>query len=111
MSQVVKFPFGPADVQTLEDSDTIALSITNAKTIASVSLGQAATINVTVVDDLPVGSELILKITSDATGRDVTCGTNLTGPVIAGASNKTKMAMFVFDGSAFLASAASIQID
>lgn len=107
----VKFPFGPADVITMTDAATIALEITNTKTIASVSLSQAATINVTPEDDLPIGSELHLKVTSDGTARDVTLGTNITGPTLAGTISKTKVQTFVYDGSAFLAAGAVIQLD
>lgn len=107
----VLFPFASADAVTMTDGATIALTVSNSKTVASVSLSQAATINVTIGSGVPVGAELVLKITSDGTGRDVTCGTNLTGPVIAGVAGKTKVASFVYDGSAFVASGASVQID
>jgi hypothetical protein len=107
----IKFPFGDADVQPLEDGATLALTVNNTKTIASVSLSQAATLNVTPNAELPVGSELHLKVTSDATGRDVTLGTNITGPTLAGTANKTKVATFVYDGSAFLQTGAVVQLD
>lgn len=111
MAQDVRYPFGEADVQTLTDGATIALAITDALTIASVSLSQAATINVTPAADLPVGSVLYLKVTSDTTARDVTLGTGITGPTLAGTISKTKMQQFVYDGSAFIAAAALIQLD
>lgn len=109
--QTIRYPFGEADVQSPASAATIAVSVTNSKTIVNLSLDTAATVNVTIDEDLPTGAELHLKITSDGTGRDVTCGTNLTGPVISGVASKTKVASFVYDGSAFVASGASIQLD
>lgn len=110
-TKYIKFPFGEADSVTLEDAATLALTVNNTKTIASVSLGQAATLNVTPNAELPVGSELHLKVTSDATGRDVTLGSNITGPTLAGAANKTKVATFVFDGTNFIQAGAEVQLD
>lgn len=110
-TKYIKFPMGDADVQTLEDAATIALEVNNTKTIASVSLSQASTINVTPNAELPAGSELHLKVTSDATGRDVTLGNNITGPTLSGTASKTKVASFIYDGSAFLQSGALIQLD
>jgi len=110
-TKYIKFPFGDADVQALDDGATLALEVNNTKTIATVSLSQAATLNVTPNAELPAGSELHLKVTSDGTGRDVTLGTNITGPTLSGTASKTKVATFVYDGSAFLQSGAVVQLD
>jgi hypothetical protein len=96
------FPFGPADEYSVDSDVTISLSIDNTVSIVSMSLDTAATVNVTPVSGLYVGSMLYLKITSDATGRDVTLGTNLTGTTISGVSNKTKMVALIYDGDDFI---------
>lgn len=109
--QTIRYPFGEADSQTLTSASTIAVSVTNSMTIATVSLDTDATINVTIDEDLPVGAQLVIIAASDGTARDITCGTNLTGPAIAGVISKTKVAHFVYNGSAFVATAAAVQID
>lgn len=47
----IRYPFSEADVVTLTDGATISLQVSNSKTIASVSLSQAATINLTIDED------------------------------------------------------------
>jgi hypothetical protein len=107
----IRYPFGEAEVLTPDSAATIAITVSNPKTIVKIDLGHAATVNVTPDPELEVGAELVFVLKSDGTARNVTYGTNITGPVTTGTIDKTKLATFIYDGTAFLASAAIIQID
>lgn len=96
------FPFGPATVSALTYASTIAASIYNTKTILTVAMTGNATLNLTINAGTKVGSELHVKIASDGTARDLTPGTGMTGTVVAGTINKTKVATYVYDGSTFV---------
>jgi hypothetical protein len=97
-------------ITAASDSGAIAIAPTETREIATIDLGEAATLNVD-VSKSTVGDELIVKVSSDGTGRNLTFGTGITGPVLTGAANKTKVQAFVFDGEGFVASAAPVQID
>lgn len=107
----IRAPFGAPEVITLESAATLAVTAQNSTTIVKVDLESAATLNVTPDAQLPIGSRLTISASSDGTARDLTLGTGITGPVLEGVINKTLVAEFVFDGSAFLQAGASVQID
>jgi predicted polyphosphate/ATP-dependent NAD kinase len=113
MSGNVKWPFGPADLKApAAHAATVAVTITNAKTFLTLpTMTGAVTVNLTIDGDLEAGAELILRAKSDGTARDVTPGTGLEGPVVAGVINKTKVARYVYDGSKFVNTALALQID
>ena len=48
---------------------------------------------------------------SDGTARDLTMGTGLTGPVVAGVISKKKCAHYKYDGTTFKMVALAAQID
>lgn len=89
---------------------TLALAPTKSRNIVKLALTGACTVNVDVSKSAP-GDKLIFKVGSDATARDLTFGTGITGPVMAGTINKIKTQEFIFDGEAFIATGALVQID
>lgn len=98
----VRFPFGAPDVQSVTAAASIALTVSNSGlTYVKLSaLPAAATVTVTVPDDMPNGGRLQIEIPCGATARDTTFSTGFTGAVVVGVINKTKVASFVYiDGS------------
>lgn len=106
----IKYPFGPADVQAPEYAGTLALTITNQKTIVDVDLTGACTVNLTIDDEVIAGAELLIVASSDGTARTLTPGTGFTGVAVAGVISKTKSMKFEYNGSTFVY-VSSIQID
>lgn len=108
----IEVVFPTSEKQTVAASATIAVDVERVNTIIDLgTLAAAATLNVTVGASVPVGAILVVKAKSDATARDITLGTKLTGPAIAGVISKTKTASFIFDGTNFVAMGAAVQID
>jgi hypothetical protein len=108
----IKYPFGKADVQKPAFANPIAITVKNALTIVQVALTGATTLNVTVDAECPVGAELSLRLTSDATARDTTLGTGIDGPIITGTISKTKsQSFFLDDDGVFKPKGAFAQVD
>ena len=100
----VRYPFGPADVQSVTAAATISLEVTNGGlTYVKLSqLGEAVTaLTVTVPDDMPSGALLYLEIPC-ATAYNVTPSTGFTSAALSGTANKTKVASFVFIDGKFV---------
>lgn len=97
-------------VAAASDAGVIAFAPTETREIVEIALGEAATINVD-PDLSTVGDELVLKVSSDGTGRNLSFGTGIAGPALTGTANKTKVQKFIYDGTIFIATAAPIQID
>lgn len=100
--KVISYPFGKMDIQNVDYASTIDLTVKNQKTL--VEVGQMTgnvTLNVT-PDDLDAGAELIVKLESDSSARDVTLNTGFLGTTISGTASKTKYAYFDFDGTNFV---------
>jgi len=98
----VRFPFGPADVQSVAAAANIAITVENGGlTYVKISaLTAATTITATVPADMPNGGKLIIELPCGATARDTTFSTGFTGAVVTGVINKTKVASFIYiDGS------------
>jgi len=105
VSKNIRFPFGEADFQTATAAATVAITVTNAGlTYVTLStMAAAATINVTAnAADMIDGALLYLELPSDGTARDVTGGTLLQTPVIAGVISKTKVAGFIWKTDKFI---------
>lgn len=105
MANQVRFPFGEADVQNVTSAATIDLTVTNAGlTYVKLStLSAAATVNVTAVAaNMVDGAMLFIEIPSDGTARNVTPGTLLQSPTIAGVISKTKVAGFMWVTDKFI---------
>lgn len=103
------FPWGNMTKTTLASAATIAASVSG-PTIFTVALAAAATLNLTIDSETKIGTPIYLRVSSDGTARDLTPGTGMTGTVVAGVINKTKVATYVYDGSAFV-HVATQQID
>lgn len=108
-----KYPFGPADHQTVTPSATVALTIVNDKTILdfNAALSAGMTINLTIDSEVKKGATLSVKALSDGTARNVTCGTGMTGPGITGTISKTKSAIWEYNGTTFVQMTAAVQLD
>jgi len=99
----VKYPFGAADSQSLAFAAAIAATINNTKTVATIAqLTGAATLNLSINTEMPVGAELIVKVSADATGRTLTLGTGLTGNAQVLAISKSYSMKFEYDGTTFV---------
>lgn len=102
-----RFPFGAADVQALVGADLAAdVAVTNGGlTILNIgTLSAAVTLNLDLLDDIPVGASLIVEVSQGATGRNVTLGTGFDGdaPVLTGVASDVDAMEFYFDGTAFV---------
>src|SRR5687768_7071413 len=99
----VLYPQGEADHLKPDYAATIDLVIVNSKTIIEPAiLTGSATLDLEIDAEVPLASEVILKI--KATGTEVlTLGAGITGPTIVGVAGKTKVQSFVFDGTNFIA--------
>lgn len=111
---IIKWPFGDADTAlTLTATGAQALSIVNDMTVVDGVTTEATgnrTLNLTISDEVEAGAVLVVK--SKTNGTETTIfGTNITGATITGVAGKTKVALFVYDGSAFVNVATPVQID
>lgn len=102
---MVKHPFGPASVVTVTAGATVNLAVENSLTYVKQSAAMAAntTFNVTATNAaLENGSELLIELPSDGTGRSFTPGTGMTGLAIAGTANQTIVARFLMVNGSFV---------
>lgn len=106
-----KYKIGSSEAQTLTYAAEVNVLPVESKTIATVALTGDMTLNLDSAAEPVIGDELILVAASDGTARDVTFGTGITGPVLAGVISKTKVQSFVYNGTAFVAIGAPVQID
>lgn len=106
-----KYQIGSSTATTVTYAAIMEINPSESRTIVTTALTGAGTLNLGADAKPQIGDELILKVSSDATARDLTLGTGITGPVLAGTINKTKVQSFVYDGTAFIAAGALIQID
>lgn len=106
------YKIGSAAVSTaVADEGTVEINPTESREIISIELETAATLKLGGKAAPQVGDEIILKVTSDGTARDLTFGTGFVAPVLAGAGNKTKTITLVYDGGDYIATGASVQLD
>ena len=66
---------------------TYAFTHTETETIRLSGLTGATTINLTAGADLAIGSDLIIEVTQDGTGRDLVFGTGITADTLTGVAN------------------------
>lgn len=69
------------------------------------------TLDLDISSQLTGGAVLHVKVKSDASARSLTLGTGITGPVLAGTINKTKVQSFIYNGTGFIPMGAGFQID
>ena len=106
-----KYKIGSSTVAALAFATTMELTVSESRTIVPIAMTDDATINLASDAEPSIGDELIVVATSDSTARDLTFGTGITGPALTGVISKTKVQSFVYNGSAFIASAAPVQTD
>lgn len=106
-----RYLFDASVAKTITAGATMEIICDDTLTIASVSMSAAGTLNLSADSNLNPGDRLVVIATSDGTGRNLTFGTSITGPVLAGVANKTKTQEFIYTGSAFVAVGAPVQID
>lgn len=108
----IQYPWGPADLVTVPYAATQNLAIENSLTILNfATLTGATTLNISSVEEgIQIGARLIVKVPATAT-ETLTFGTGITAPALVGVAGKTKTQSFYFDGSAFIAESAFVQID
>lgn len=108
----LKFPFAPADVQSVTAAASVEVAITNAETIVDFgTLAADMTLTLDIATGVPAGSVIHIKALSDGTARDITFSTGFTAPVLAGVISKTFVQSFKYTGSTFLPMGAALQID
>lgn len=105
------YKIGSTTTLAIPYAAAMSAKVSNSRTIIAIALTGAGTLNLDAAAKPQIGDEMIVKASSDGTARDLTFGTGITGPVLAGAINKTKVQSFVYDGSAFIATGAAVQID
>ncbi len=99
----VKFPFGAADNVSKDYAATVAITVDNTKTIATIGQATGAcTVNLTIDENMEDGAELILKTSADGTNRVFTWGTGMTGNAYTNNASKSAAHRFVYDGSSFI---------
>lgn len=113
MSEIIKFPFGPASEVALTATGAQAITVENMLTVVDgvtvVATGNR-TINLTLDDDLETGARLVIKSKTTAV-ETLIFGTNITGVTITGVAGKTNVVEAVFDGTGFVVAATYVQID
>jgi hypothetical protein len=101
--QIISYPFGAVDSQSVPYAATVEVAVRNQKTMVNIGeMSGNMTVNLDNGKELRAGAELIVKTKSDATARTVTLGTGIAGTSVAGTINKTKVLTFVYDGVSFL---------
>lgn len=110
---IVKWPQGAATVLLMTAVGVQAYDIINNLTIvdgSSVVATDNRTLNLTADAGLTPGARVIVKTTSTATEK-LNPGTGVKGEAITGVAGKTFVAEYVYDGSGFVQTGKSIQID
>lgn len=106
-----KFQLCYAVEQTEAYASTIELDVEDTVNVVKVALTGAATLSMSANSKAVVGNKIALVVSSDATGRDLTFGTGIKAPVLAGVANKTKVQELIYDGGQWVACSAPVQID
>jgi hypothetical protein len=106
-----KFAFGHSTALLIVFSASMQATVSETRTIATINMTGNGTLALSEDAKPTLGDEIILKVSSDGTARDLTFGTGFTAPVLTGVINKTKVITLVYDGTAFIPSGAAIQIN
>lgn len=107
--QIIQFPFGNCDQQSITDAATSTVTISNTYTQLRKTGGfaQAVTgLSLSATDGLRKGAQVVVRIEQGATGRNVTFGSagdTVTAPVLTGVANDIDVITLEWDGSAFKA--------
>ena len=109
----IKYPYGDAASSALTATGAQAITIDDSLTSidgVTVEATGNRTIDLTIDSAVKTGAMILVQVKTNAT-ETTTFGTGITGPVITGVAGKTKSQLFVYDGVAFVASGASVQLD
>lgn len=106
-----KFKIGYAVAFLIAFAESMLANVSESRNIIEISMAGAGTLALSPDAKPVVGDEIILKVSSDGTARDLTFGNGFTAPVLTGVINKTKAQHFVYDGTNFIPTAAAIQIN
>lgn len=106
-----KYQIGSSVAFSIVYAANMTVNVKESRSIVTIDLTGNGTLALDSESTSQVGDELILKVSSDETARNLTLGTGFTAPAISGTISKTKVQSFVYDGAGFVPSGAVIQID
>jgi|SRR5690606_8479594 len=106
-----KFQIGHSVAFNIDYAAEMQCVVEDSKSIISIAMTGNGELVLSEDSKPVVGDEIILKVSSDATARDLSFGAGFTAPTLTGTINKTKTVTLVYDGTSFIAKGASVQID
>lgn len=100
------YPWGKADVQAqLAFAAILAATILNSETVLPIAqLTAAATLNLTVDSNVPVGSNLLVQVSADGTDHVLTFGTGANAGAQTIPAGTSKNLFLKYDGTNFILS-------
>jgi molybdopterin-binding protein len=108
----INWPQGEADVQNLAYAAIQEVTIKNMFTILIFAiLTGDTTLNLTIDSQVRKGALLLVRVPATNAADDLALGSGIDAPAIVGVAGKTKTQLFVYDGTAFVAAGAIVQID
>ena len=107
----MKYKIGYAIAFMIAFAENMVANVSESRSIITINLTGAGTLALSPDAKPVVGDEVILKVSSDATARDLTFGNGFTAPVLKGVINKTKVQNFVYDGTNFIPTGTALQIN
>ena len=113
MANDVKYPFGNASTASLTATGAQAITITDQMTFIDGVTTQATgnrTINLTIKEGVKAGATIHLRNKTNGT-ETTTFGTGMTAPTLTGVAGKTFVQKFIYNGTSFFPTGASLQID
>ena len=107
----LKWPYGAATNSTVTADSVVTVTISNNLTLLNFgTLSKAMTLTLTPDAELEAGAMLVIKAKSDGTARNITLS-GATPTAWSGTISKTKVQTFIYNGSAFIATGAIVQLD
>ncbi|RWX00920.1 hypothetical protein [Flavobacterium cerinum] len=106
-----RFQIGCSCAFAIVYAASMSANVTESRNVISIAMTGAGTLSLSGDAQPVIGDEIILKVTSDGTARDLTFSTGFTAPVLAGVISKTKVQTFVYDGASFIPTGSPVQIN
>ena len=106
-----KYKIGCAVAFTIAFASEMLANVSESRNIITINLTGAGSLDISPDAKPVIGDEIILKVSSDGTARDLSFGSGFSAPTLTGVTNKTKTQRFVYDGSKFIATGAAVQIN
>lgn len=101
MAEIIKYPFGAADAQTIDFTEAVAIQ--NSKTfLAGGSITGNKTLDLDVAEGVVAGDEVIVTATASGANRTITHGTGLAAGSVVITSGNTDRITYVYDGTQFI---------